>query len=153
MRKIAGAAGVNIALVNRYFGSKEALFEEAFGELLDVRRLTDHPREQFGESLVDFLTADDPDHLNPLPMLLLASADPTSREIAYRLLAGKIIKPLKTWFDGPLAEQRAIRIVLIASGFFLYRLIYPMPAPEGRLAPETRKWLSQTFQSTLDSSE
>jgi AcrR family transcriptional regulator len=150
VREITAEAGVNPALVSRYFGSKEGLFEAALSELLDISMLTDQPREGFGKALVASFVSSGNDHINPLQMLALATADPGARAIADRLLRDLTIKPLAQWFDQPHAEERAARLVILASGFFMYRLLYPLEPLTGSMAPASRAWLETAFQSLVD---
>lgn len=151
VREITGAADVNPSLVSRYFGSKERLFEEALADLLDTRLLTEVPREGYGKAVMRAFTADTGGRVNPLPILVLATADPVSREIADRLLRSLVIEPLVKWFDRPDAEERAARMVMLASGFFTYRLLYPLEPLTGAASPATRAWLEQQFQALVES--
>lgn len=150
VREITATAGVNPALVSRYFGSKEALFEAALADLLDVSLLTGGSRSEFGERLVAGFTRDYPDRINPLQMLVLATGDPVARPIADRLLRERIMEPLTAWFDRPDAAERAARLMVLASGFFLYRLLYPLEGLTGAVAPASRAWLVRAFQSLID---
>jgi AcrR family transcriptional regulator len=153
VRHITSAAGVNGSLVSRYFGSKEKLFEAALSELLDASVITNIDKANFGKDIVALFTQGDGDRVNVLPMLVLAAGDPVSRAIADRLLRALVIKPLTSWFERDHAEERAARLVLLASGFFLYRIIYALPAWEGELAPASCAWLERTFQSVVDDLE
>jgi len=150
MREITREAGVSVALANRYFGSKEKLFEAALAPLLDAALLTGQPRDHFGAALVSLFASASLNAVNPLPMLVLATADPGARAIADRLLRDRVLTPLAEWFDRPNAEERAARLMLLASGFFVYRLLYPLDAIVGDIAPATRDWLAQSFQSIID---
>ncbi len=150
VRDITSAAGVNASLVSRYFGSKEKLFESALSELLDASVITNIEKPEFGRGLVALFAQSEQYRINVLPMLVLAAGDPVSRAIADRQLRELVIKPLTAWFDRQNAEERAARVVLLASGFFLYRILYPLPAWEGDLAPASRAWLERAFQSIVD---
>lgn len=150
VRDITGAAAVNPSLVSRYFGSKERLFEEALADLLNARLLTEVPREGYGAAVMRVFTADTGGRVNPLPILVLATADPVSREIADRLLRSLVIEPLVKWFDRADAEERAARMVMLASGFFTYRLLYPLEPLTGGVSPDTRVWLEQQFQALVE---
>jgi AcrR family transcriptional regulator len=150
VRDITAMAGVNPALVSRYFGSKEKLFEAALANLLDIAPLTNQPRDHFGKGLVAAFVDDRDDRINPLQIMVLATSDAKARAIADGLVRRLIIVPLAQWFDLPNAEERAARLVVIASGFFVYRLLYPLDAWRGELAPASRNWLEQTFQSVID---
>ena len=150
VREITAAAGVNASLVSRYFGSKEKLFEAALSELLDASIITNVGKADFGKRLMAIFAQSDQFRVNVLPMLVLATGDPVSRTVADRLLRELIITPLANWFDRENAEERAARLVLLASGFFVYRILYPLPAWEGELAPASRDWLERAFQSIVD---
>jgi AcrR family transcriptional regulator len=150
VREITAMAGVNPALVSRYFGSKEKLFEAALADLLDINILIDQPRDRFGEGLVASFVDERADRVNPLQIMVLATSDAGARAIADRLVRELTIKPLANWFHLPNAEERAARIVVLASGFFVYRLLYPLDAWAGDIAPASRKWLEETFQSVVD---
>jgi AcrR family transcriptional regulator len=150
VREITAAAGVNASLVSRYFGSKDKLFEAALSDALDASLITSLPKHEFGKRIVAAFANADAGRTNPLPMMLLATADPLAREIADRLLRTLVIEPLSIWFDRADAEERAARFVVLASGFFLYRVHYPLAPWEGEIAPASRAWLERAFQSVID---
>lgn len=150
VRDITAAAGVNASLVSRYFGSKEKLFESALSELLDASVITNVGKANFGKALVALFAQSDRFRINVLSMLVLAAGDPVARAVADRQLRELVIKPLTMWFDRDNAEERAARLVLLASGFFLCRILYPLSAWKRDLAPASRAWLERAFQSVVD---
>ena len=150
LREITAAAGANPALVSRYFGSKEKLYEAALADLLDARTITTLQRETFGEQVVNILTATVPGQRNPLPMMLLASADPTARAISHRLLMEVFIEPLTQWYGRPRGAAKAACFSALASGVTVYRDLYPLDAITSDIDAETRRWLAAAFQSLID---
>ena len=54
LREIAAGAGVNVALVIRYFGSKERLFTEAVAGRFAIGPLLESPRNILGRQLVQY---------------------------------------------------------------------------------------------------
>ena len=150
VRDITAAAGVNPALVSRYFGSKEKLYEAALSALLNASLITDLSRQNFGEQVVDMLTAGRTGKRNPLPMMMLASADPTARAITDRLLKEIFIKPMTDWYGHERGAGKAACFAVIASGLTIYRNVYPLDALNGELVGETRDWLVATFQSLVE---
>ena len=150
LKEITAQAGANPALVSRYFGSKEKLFEEALGEVLDSGLLTGVPRESFGEAVARLFTSDPEGRINPLPMLVFAAADKGTQAIAVRLLREKTLKPLEAWIGGHDAESRAAQVMAIATGFFTYRLVLPLAPFEGEVSPEVRTWLARSLQMIID---
>lgn len=150
VREITAAAGVNPALVSRYFGSKEKLYEAALSHLLDTDLVLRMPKERFGEAVIAMLLASAPQQRNPLPMMLLASADPVAREITERLLTRLFLEPLARWFGPDRGADKAACFALMASGLTLYRQVYVLPALTEGLSSESRAWLVRAFQSLID---
>lgn len=150
VREITAAAGVNPALVSRYFGSKEKLFEAALADLLDVSLLTEQPREDFGKRLVETFVDASANGINPLQILVLATADEGARAIADRLVREMVLAPLAEWFGAPDGEHRAAQVMTLSSGLFTYRLLYRLPTWSGELDPGSRAWLEHSFQSIVD---
>jgi AcrR family transcriptional regulator len=150
VREITAAARVNLALVSRYFGSKEKLFDETLREMLDISVLTGVARENFGEHVVQILTGEKGADRNPLPMMVLASTDPVSRGICADLLRRLVAAPLAAWLGEPEASARVARFVMLASGLTIHREIYPLDGLAPRLDPGIRAWLVSSFQAIAD---
>lgn len=150
VREITAAAGVNLALVSRYFGSKEKLYEDALADLLGAGLIIGLERERFGESVVELLTASQRSQRNPLPMMMLASADPVARSITDRLLKALFVVPLGEWYGPERGAGKAACFSLLASGLTLYRELYPLDALGAAMSEETRNWLAAAFQSLID---
>lgn len=150
VRDITAMAGVNPALVSRYFGSKEKLFEAALSDLLDATLITNLPRDGFGNEVVRILTATQRIQRNPLPMMMLASADPTARMITNRLLNDIFIEPMARWYGPERGAGKAACFSALASGLTLYRDLYPLDALHAGMSEETRRWLAMAFQSLID---
>jgi AcrR family transcriptional regulator len=148
VRDITALAGVNAALVSRYFGSKEQLFEAALSELLSPESVEFPLDESFGEAIVSRFAAA-PDAANPLRMMMLATADAGARAVVDRLLRERFIEPLGTWFGEPHGVERAAQFAALAAGLFVYRSLYPLEPMQGEFSPATREWLEQAFQSII----
>ena len=153
VREISAAAQADPTLIRRYFGSKEKLFEAALADLLDVTALLRFGRENFGTSVVDFVVGDPEDVVNPLPMLIYAAADVTSRKIAQRLLDDLVISPIGAWLGPPDGDELAARITMLLSGMFLYWQLLPLRPLADDLPAATRTWLSDSLQAIVDRKE
>ena len=150
VRMITARAGVSPALVNRYFGSKAKLFEEALKKTLDFTVLGDLRREVFGRTIVELLYNDVDRSAIPLPMLMLASGDQEAREISQRLLGELVYEPLANWFGKEDGRVRAARFMIVSAGLAVYANIYALdvvaPAPDPRICV----WLEEQFQSLVE---
>ncbi|MFW6093311.1 MAG: TetR family transcriptional regulator [Pseudomonadota bacterium] len=155
VREITAVAGVNPALVNRYFGSKEKLFEAALADALDASVLTSGSRQGFGRRLADLFIdgvrgQEGGEAVNPLPMLVFATSDTAARDVALRLLRLRVLAPLIEWLETEDAEERAARLVAVATGFFTFRVLLPLEPLTGEVSVETREWLARTLQDIVD---
>jgi AcrR family transcriptional regulator len=152
VREITALAGVNPALVNRYFGGKEKLFEAALADVLQVRVLVEGDRADFGVRLASLFIdgREDGPRVNPLPMLVMATSDSRSRDVALRLLNERIMEPLIAWFDSDDAEDRAAQLVAVATGFFTFRVLLPLQPLAEDVSPGMRAWLERTLQAIVD---
>ncbi len=150
VREIAAAASVDPALVRRYFGSKEGLFEAALAETLDVHELLATPRDRFGPHITAFLIDEQHDRPNPLPIMMMAMADPLVRPRVLTLLHRRVIEPLAAWIGGPDGAVRAARVSMICSGFLTYSKLLPLDILSGGIDPATRLWLEEALQAAID---
>lgn len=148
VREIGMRAGANPSLVNRYFGSKLGLFSAALDATLRVEPITRLPRDTLAQSLANSF-ADTASFGNPLPMIVFAAADVEAQAVAQDAIQRRIVGPLGSFIGGADGEARALRVMAIASGFFTYRILYPMPAFRAALSPDDRKWLIDAFQLAL----
>jgi AcrR family transcriptional regulator len=150
VRDITAIAGVNPALVSRYFGGKLKLFAAALDAALDARLITDLDRNLFGETIVARFTEPRGDRVNPLPIMLSGSSDSEAREVARGLLRDRVFEPLEAWFGGEAASVKAARFMIVSTGFFAYRDQLPLDAFAGAVDPDLRQWLVSEFQAIVD---
>lgn len=79
-RDIAAAAGVNLTLINRYFGSKKQLFREVVLAMSDVALMSDE--EDFERKVMeDLLAGEDNPRKEKLRLLLFSAMDPEVSEV------------------------------------------------------------------------
>jgi AcrR family transcriptional regulator len=121
VREIAADAGVDAAMVNRYFGSKEGLFTEVVERAFDIRYLVDGDRATLAERLARRMvygredTADE----SPVPLLLIlhSATEPNAAELIRTSLDRNLLQPLAERLDGPDAEVRAAMVIATCTGF------------------------------------
>lgn len=150
VRDIAAIAGVNPALVTRYFGSKLGLFEAVLEANLDGRLFTSIPRAEFGERLASAFCASGRDAASAVPMLIFAASDSAAAACALKLLRRIVIGPLDEWFATQDAAERSAQMLAVVTGFFVYRLMLPLPPLEQDVSASMRDWLAKTLQEIVD---
>ncbi|MCV6977166.1 TetR/AcrR family transcriptional regulator [Mycobacterium bourgelatii] len=150
IRAIAADAGIDPAMVMRYFGNKEKLFAAAVEFDLRFPTYDDADRERLGHLLVEhFLDRWEGDEA--LVILLRSSA--TNDEAAQRMreIFGSQLKPLVAKFVG--ADEAGKRAGLMATqilGLALCRFVLRLPPVVGMDRDEVVEWLGPTIQRYLD---
>jgi AcrR family transcriptional regulator len=137
VREIAADAGVDAAMVNRYFGSKEGLFTEVVERAFDIRYLVDGDRATLAQRLARKMvygredTADE----SPIPLLLMlhSATEPRAAELIRTSLDRNVLRPLAMCLDGPDAEIRAAMLVAQCTGFaILNQMLRPQALAEAQ---------------------
>jgi AcrR family transcriptional regulator len=121
VRDIASAAGVDPALVIRYFGSKEQLFLETMRLDLEHNPLAEGPIETLGVRFLESLL-DSNEVTRGAFLALLRASDGGERGSALREAhESAFVAPLLARLEGPDAELRA-RLAASLVGGLLYTL-------------------------------
>lgn len=120
VRDIAGAAGVNAALVIRYFGSKEELFLETMRLNIDDEPLLDVPIASFGARFVEVVLSRD-DIRGVYLALVRGSGELRIAERLREVHENALVAPLRSRLSGVDADLRA-RMAAAAVGGLLYSL-------------------------------
>jgi AcrR family transcriptional regulator len=150
VRDIAARAGVNPALVGRYFGSKLELFQEALEASFDITHFTSVPRERFGQQIAASLCQSRDDEAFSVPMLVFAAGDSEARRVALQILKRNVVAPLETWFGEPEAAERAAQLMLLVTGFYTYRIMLPLDPLIGRPTAAMERWFASALQELVD---
>ena len=125
VRDIAARAGVDPALVNRYFGSKEGLFSEAVASKFDLRHLLDGDRATLGERLARYVLekkANGADY-DPLVALLRSSSSDVCTGMMRSAVLEGFIRPLAARLEGPDAWSRAELVGSTLLGLLVHRTV------------------------------
>jgi AcrR family transcriptional regulator len=125
VREIAARAGVDPALVNRYFGSKEGLFTEAVASKFDLSALFDGSRATLGERLARYVLQKKPAgaDYDPLVALLRSSSSDVCSGMLRQTILEDFVEPLAARLDGPDALPRAELVGSTLLGLLVYRTI------------------------------
>ncbi|MBL8679264.1 MAG: TetR family transcriptional regulator [Myxococcales bacterium] len=141
VRELAEEAGVNVALVNRYFGSKEELFAQAVGDDFDLSPLLEGPRREFGLRLARYALNKPRDAHDPILVLLRSASHPFAIARFRRIIDERFVTPLAAWLDGPNARARAAAIAAELLGLATLRDVVgneDLPADDAVIAVVAR---------------
>ena len=154
VREIAADAGVDAAMVNRYFGSKEGLFTEVVERAFDIRYLVDGDRATLAERLARRMvygredTADESSV--PLLLILHSATEPNAAELIRTSLDRNLLRPLAERLDGPDAEVRAAMVIANCTGFAIMNQMLRPRALADAQQEELAILLKESLASCID---
>jgi len=128
LRDIAGAAGVDVALISRYFGGKEGLFREVvshedkpkvFREPKSVAELPGY----LARLVIDDADEDREQRMEMFIIMLRSASSPKASEIIRDLVHLDVLGPLTELIGGEQAELRANMLLAILMGVGVVRTI------------------------------
>jgi AcrR family transcriptional regulator len=125
LRDIAGDVGVDVALVSRYFGSKESLFREVLQseEKLDA----DLPAAALPAYLASLIgekdASADREHVEKLLIILRSASSPAASQIVRETMRNDVLEPLGRMLRGPNAEMRASLVLAVLLGTTILRTV------------------------------
>jgi AcrR family transcriptional regulator len=137
VREIAADAGVNAAMVNRYFGSKEGLFAEVVERAFDIRYLVDGDRATLTERLARAVVYGREDIAGdrrlPLLLILRSATEPRAAELIRASLERNLLRPLAEHLEGPDADIRSAVVIAQCTGFaILHQMLRPRALAEAQ---------------------
>ncbi|UUR07083.1 TetR/AcrR family transcriptional regulator [Sphingomonas glaciei] len=125
LREIAGAAGVDVALIGRYFGSKEQLFQAALAtddnRWEELAQADDLPT--YLASMVATDDSKDAEHIERLLIMLRSATSPTASIIVRSTFKNEVLAPFADVLTGPQAERRAAMALAVLMGTTIVRTI------------------------------
>lgn len=152
LRDIAGCAGVDAALVSRYFGSKEELLVEVLQTGRAPVELFSDPRETFGERMADFLVCTPPDdsNLDCLIIILRSMSSQVAAEAIRQSSHANFYAPLVAWLGGDEAKIKATLIAAVMKGVALTRFMDEGLGFSDEERARFRDRLAETLQRIVD---
>jgi len=126
LRDIAREAGVDVALVKRYFGGKEALFLEALRTSFGNDGAWDWDRATFARDAAAMLAGSphvDQARTHRFQFLLRAATSPTTAPLLNLMVQDRFLAPIRGWLGGVDADARARVFAASYIGFLVERLI------------------------------
>lgn len=117
LREIANKANIDVALINRYFGSKKGLFCEAVIPSISLDYVTQENTGTLAEQLTEVSFNYQPNGLNILTATLNSiDNDNVNKEIS-EAIKNDIVEPIAQSIQGKEAAQRALLTAALSFGF------------------------------------
>ncbi len=130
MRDVAAEAGVDVALINRYFGGKEGLFTAALKASFHPDRILAWDRRTFASEIATMMADGahaDEERAHSFQFLLRAATSPTTAPLLNVAIQERFLGPIRDWLGGEEAPARARVLAATFIGFLVERLIRDKP--------------------------
>ncbi|AEN08518.1 MULTISPECIES: TetR/AcrR family transcriptional regulator [unclassified Streptomyces] len=149
LRAVAGAAGVDPALIAYHFGSKKGLFADVMqfqcANALAVDAVLGGDRATLPGRLVDAVTGlwEDADFLR------LTAQGEEAAAVIREYLEHELLARLVEFLGGRDATARATAVVTVLGGLIYTRYLNPLPTPAALTPAETRRVLTPVLRAAL----
>lgn len=148
LRAIAADAGIDPALICRYFGSKKQLFSEALESLSkDPMATVRGERASCGARLARAVLESNQErerHMGWIGLVLGATSSPEASALAHAQIEREFIEPFSEWIGGPRAREKAWLISSLMLGAVIMNNIQPAcAAAECNLAEQIQAMLDR----------
>ena len=131
MRRIAGEAGVDSALIAYHFGTKEQLFVAAHQLPIspsELALLIDGPREEMGERIARFsMTMLATDESTAVSLMRSSASNPSAAAMLREFVEGTLVEPIAEQIGGPDSRERVALVVAQILGVLFARHIVRIP--------------------------
>lgn len=151
VRGVAGAAGIDPALVIRHFGSKEQLFLETVDVEGPFAPALDGPLEGLGERLVALVLDERLSSVlrTPYRAMIRATDSAAVREQLVAAMEATLARPLAERLDGPDATLRAHLVAAQVGGLLEALVILEDPVVVGADRESLSRWYGAAVSTLL----
>lgn len=155
VRRIAADVGVNQALVNRYFGNKQTLFQEALTTQISFAPFFEGPKSEFGLRIASVFATKEKheENLDHTMALCKSLGTPELAEFLRDDVTERFIQEIAGYLDGANRDQRAALILSQLVGFDISRRIIGTPSLGPSHTDTVIRLLAQNIQALVDSPE
>lgn len=149
LRAVAGAAGVDPALIAYHFGSKKGLFADVMqfqcANALAVEEVLGGDPATLPDRLIDAVTGlwEDADFRQ------LTTRGEEAAEVVREYLERELLARLVEFLGGREATARATAVVTVLGGLIYTRYLNPLPTPAALTPSETRHVLTPALRAAL----
>ena len=152
VREIAAGAGADVALVNRYFGSKKQLFIEALGKCEDAAPgdvpVADLPAH-YADIVMDNACRDTCDDARWLMIILRSASSPEAGAIVRETFLKDSLGPLSDVLGTPEGDVRAALLMAVCMGITILRDVMTIEPLFAADKAALRARIVRLFEATL----
>lgn len=155
LRDIAALAGVNVALISRYFGSKDGLFKTAIIDHLKMEEIFAGDLSDFGQRIADYFLSHPVKKEGYDPTLAILRS--TSSEHSVRVISNALESCFSAVLTDKFPDQdpnvRKAKSGMLASvlfGYDMMRRVFQLNSLGEETTEEVRVLLAQSIQSIID---
>ncbi len=130
LRDIAADAGADAALINRYFGGKDGLFQAALKDSIAPDAISQWDRKTFAHEVAKMMAGhahQNVERTHAFEFLLQAATNPTTAPHLNVAVQERFLGPIRDWLGGENVEARARIFASIFIGLLVERLIRDEP--------------------------
>ena len=130
LRDIASDAGVDAALINRYFGGKENLFQAALKDSIAPDAISQWTHENFAHDVAKMMAGhahQNVERTHAFEFLLQAATNPATAPLLNVAVQERFMGPIRDWIGGENAPARARVLASVFIGLLVERLIRDEP--------------------------
>lgn len=159
LREIAAKAGVTAAMINRYFGTKEALFVELVGDTFVFTEMLEGPRSEFGKKIATTLLqpygpfesrSAEEECFKMLQIIIRSAATEGAPLQIQEILDTQLWQPLIAFLGGKNPHERAELIVATIIGFVLMNKKVSSPSQKKSQPELLATLLATAIQNYVD---
>jgi AcrR family transcriptional regulator len=150
LRDIAADAGVDAALINRYFGGKDGLFEAVIENALHPEYLVRSERTKIADHAAAALAAGPhADRLEAFSLILHAATSRHGAKLLDKVVQARFMGPVRDWLGGEDSGARARLLTSVIVGTMVERMVRNGPVPHEEQAAFKAR-LSRMVQELID---
>jgi AcrR family transcriptional regulator len=126
LRDIAAEANADAALINRYFGGKEGLFQAALKDSIAPDAISQWDRRSFALDVATMMAGhahQRVERTHAFEFLLQAATNPATAKLLNVAVQERFLGPIRAWIGGEDAEPRARVLASVFIGLLVERLI------------------------------
>jgi AcrR family transcriptional regulator len=152
LRDIAAEAGVDAALINRYFGGKEGLFQACLRAAIHSAHFFEGDRAAFGRRVARAFAERKPENFQAMQgfkLVLRAATSPSTAHMLSETAQERFMGPIRDWLGGPDAMARARLMSSLFIGLLVEGLIREATLEEPERSAYAER-LGAMFQTLVD---